>query len=99
MVHLTMNAASEPAGLGRFQVTGQVGGLPDDRAGRIVTLRISLEGPRVTDGVGGAIVATQFSTGLSVPIGQTAVLGSAAASGKAATVILAVRAEIAPAKR
>jgi len=96
---LTMNAASEPPGLGQFQVTGQVGGLVDDRAGRTVDLRVSLAGPRVKDGVGGAMVTTQFSTGLTVPIGQTVVLGSAAASGKATTVILAVRAEVAAAKR
>lgn len=93
---LTMNAASEPPQLARFTVTGHVGNLTSTAAGHSVDLRISLTGPRVKDGVGGAASSTEFNTGITVPIGQTVVLGSAAASGTAGTVILAVRADLVP---
>jgi len=95
---LTMNAASEPPQLARFTVTGQMGNLTSTSAGHSVDLRLNLTGPKVRDGVGGATPSTEFFTGLTVPIGQTVVLGSAAASGTTGTVILAVRAELVPDK-
>ena len=99
MFQLTLNAATEPPGLEHFTVSGRVGDLVTDGASGSVDLRVELLGPMVKNGVaGGASETTRLSTGLTLPIGQTVVLGSAAASGRARTVILAVRAELATSK-
>jgi hypothetical protein len=99
MFQLTLNAAAEPPGLEHFTVTGQIGDLVADGDSGSVDLHVSLEGPMVKNAsVGGASMTTRLSTGLTLPIGQTIVLGSAAAGGLVSTVILAVRAELATSK-
>lgn len=90
---LTLAAPSEPRGMNVFTVNGSVGDLILDGTSRSVELDVHLTGPTVRSGAGGVHRSAEFSTGLTVPMGQTVVLGSAAASGQAHTLILAVRAD------
>jgi hypothetical protein len=94
---ITLHAASEPPGLAQFTVNGMVGEVTGQGADRSVELQVDLSGPGSPEQAhaGGP---THLSTGLTLPLGQTVVLGSAAAAGRAGTVILAVRAELAPEK-
>ncbi len=99
MFSLTMSAASEPPGFQNFTVEGRVGELIVEGATRSVDLQVSLSGPMVKNAsVGGASAITRLTTGLTLPLGQTIVVGSAAGGGTARTVILAVRAELAPSR-
>ncbi len=95
---ITLHAASEPPGLAQFTVTGMVGEVAGEGSDRSVDLRVDLSGPG-SPGQAHEGGPAHLSTGLTVPLGQTIVLGSAAAAGRSGTVILAVRAELASDKR
>ena len=89
---LTLAAADE-----RFALGGTVGGVRAADGRGSVHVLVSLSRPAIGPAermAGGGEVL--LSTGVTVPIGQTAVLGSAAPGGKIQALILVIRPELVP---
>lgn len=86
-----------PAGEERLELTGNVGSVSVGDAEPSVHLRVSLERPvPIVDAQSGGVMAGGLlGTGLTIPLGQTVVMGSTTPGGKIMALILVVRPEIA----
>lgn len=86
-----------PAGEERLELKGHVGSVNVGEGDPSVHLRVSLERPvPVVDATSGGVMAGGLlGTGLTIPLGQTVVMGSTTPGGKIMALILVVRPEIA----
>lgn len=87
-----------PADDERFQLNGHVMSVSTAEGDQTARLRVSLERPVPVALQGKALPGSILGTGLSVPIGQTVVLGSSTPGGNIQAIILVVRPEIVPKK-
>jgi hypothetical protein len=79
----------------RFKIGGTIGGLSAEEGRRSVHVLVGLGRPGSPNHEGRPVPADAlFSTGVTVPLGQTVVLGSAAPGGKTQALILVIRPEL-----
>lgn len=90
-----------PAGDERLQLTGTVASVNTGDANPTVFLRVLLARPVpvVEKGTGAVMAGGLLGTGLTVPLGQTVVMGSTTPGGSIQALILVVRPEIAMPKK
>lgn len=86
-----------PAGDERLELKGHVGSVNAGEGDPSVHIRVSLERPvPVVDPAKGTVMAGGLlGTGLTIPLGQTVVMGSTTPGGRIMALILVVRPEIA----
>lgn len=90
-----------PAGEERLQLTGSVGSVNAGQPDPSIQLRVSLERPTpvVEKGTGHVMAGGLLGTRLTIPLGQTVVMGSTTPGGSIQALILVVRPEIATPKK